>query len=303
MTTVCHEHSGEFIDRCNSFDIIQCKQCGFIHITPLPAEEELHRIYSEEYYTVEKPLFIVQQQEDIDWWRTIFDDRYAYLEEHLGHAERTILDIGCGPGFFLQRGAERGWQGVGVEPSRQASAHARSLGCEVHTLFLQQAVAGLSERRFNAIHMSEVLEHVPNPLNVCETAYRMLEPGGIMCVVVPNDFNPLQSILHEQQGNHPYWLAPPHHINYFTFDSMSQLLQTVGFSIVRRTSMFPMELFLLMGDNYIGNETLGRSCHAKRKRLDIALSNNASTKLFRQELYELMSKYSIGREMVIYAAK
>jgi len=303
MTVARQEHYGELIDRCTSHDIIKCEKCGFIHISPLPSDEELHRIYTEEYYTIEKPLFITQQHEDINWWRTIFDDRYDYLEKQLGNVARTILDIGCGPGFFLQRGEERGWQGVGVEPSRQAFVHARSLGCEVHNLFLHQAVAKLSGRRFNAIHMSEVLEHVPNPKNVCETAYGMLEPGGIMCVVVPNDYNPLQSILHEQHEYHSYWLAPPHHINYFTFDSMTQLLRSVGFSILGRTSTFPMELFLLMGDNYVGNDTLGRSCHAKRKCLDIALSNNANTKRFRVELYELMSKYFIGREMVVYATK
>ncbi|MBT0663925.1 methyltransferase domain-containing protein [Geobacter pelophilus] len=302
MTIDCSNHSGEILDRSNSFDVIKCEQCGYIHITPLPTEEELNKIYGEEYYTVEKPLFIERQKEDIEWWRTIFDDRYTYLESRIGEAERTILDIGCGPGFFLQRGSERGWKGVGVEPSRQASAHAQSIGCEVHNLFLQQAEKELNGKNFNVIHMSEVLEHIPNPSEICAIAERLLNPGGILCVVVPNDYNPLQKVLRRQQEYRPYWLAPPHHINYFTFADMENLLQATGFTVIHKTAMFPMELFLLMGDNYVGNDQLGRECHGKRKRLDIALSS-AELQPFRLELYELMSRHEIGREMIIYAQK
>jgi hypothetical protein len=66
--------------------------------------------------------------------------------------------------------------------------------------------------------------------------------------------------------------------------------------------MFPMDFFLLMGDNYVGNDSLGRASHSRRKSLDIML-NEPELKDFKKEMYSLMAKHGIGREMVIYGEK
>ena len=66
------------------------------------------------------------------------------------------------------------------------------------------------------IHLSEVLEHVPVAVNICKKSYNLLSDGGIICVAVPNDYNPFQKALREKLAFEPYWLAPPHHINHFT---------------------------------------------------------------------------------------
>jgi SAM-dependent methyltransferase len=240
--------------------------------------------------------------EDIEWWNVVYDERYDFFEKNLPENRRKILDIGCGPGFFLKRGRERGWKGLGIEPSRQAAEFAKELGIEVMNCFLNKAELEKGDERFDVIHMSEVLEHVTDPISLCKSAYTLLDKGGIICIVVPNDYNPLQKVLREKLGFQPYWLAPPHHINYFTFDSLKGLLQRTGFKIMHTTSMFPMELFLLMGDNYVGNDTLGRQCHAKRKRFDI-LMNEPDLREFKKNMYKIMAKYCIGREMVVYGIK
>lgn len=54
-------------------------------------------------------------------------------------------------------------------------------------------------------------------------------------------------------------MSPPEHINYFNFESITRLLERNGFSIIEITSTFPLELFLLMGDNYIGNNEIGKT--------------------------------------------
>ena len=48
-------------------------------------------------------------------------------------------------------------------------------------------------------------------------------------------------------------------------------LTRLGFPVAERTTSFPMEAFLLMGENYVGDPALGRACHTKRKRFDLAL--------------------------------
>ncbi|MBF0506848.1 MAG: class I SAM-dependent methyltransferase [Nitrospirae bacterium] len=295
-------HKGRIIDNANGYDIIECEQCGFVHITPLPTQEDLDKIYKEEYYTTEKPLFIQRQQEDLEWWNIVYDDRYDFFEQNLSQDKRRLLDIGCGPGFFLKRGQERGWKPLGIEPSTQAVAHAKNLGIDVLNCFLDDSEIKDRGAIFDVVHMSEVLEHIPDPAALCNTAYNLLADGGIICVVVPNEYNPFQIILRDKLGFQPYWLAPPHHINYFNYDSIERLLQKSGFRILQRTAMFPMDIFLLMGDNYVGNDKVGRACHAKRKRFDLFL-NEPILIDFKKNIYKLMAEHGIGRESVLFGIK
>ena len=294
-------HSGQFIDIAAGYRVIDCGQCGFVHVLPIPSKQELEQIYREEYYTEEKPLFIKRLEEDIDWWNIIYDDRYDVLESELPPNRRTILDIGCGPGTFLRRGKERGWKVCGIEPSPVAAEYARSLGIDVIEGFFTEELKD-QIGRFNAVHLSEVLEHLPHPEEFLYQVYHILEDRGLICCVVPNDYSPIQEILRHRLGFKPYWLAPPHHINYFSFSTLKGLLERTGFKVVYKTAMFPMDLFLLMGQNYVGNDAKGRQCHAMRKNFDTMLARS-ELRGFRKALYELMAEHGVGREVVMFARK
>ncbi|MBI4949507.1 MAG: class I SAM-dependent methyltransferase [Deltaproteobacteria bacterium] len=295
-------HNGRLIDKANGYGIIECETCGFIHTDPIPSTEELERVYRDEYYKEEKPLYIERTIEDLRWWETVYDDRYEFLENELKEGRRSILDVGSGPGYFLKRGMKRGWKVLGIEPSRQASAHARTLGVEVENAFLDARLTASIGKRFDAVHLSEVLEHVPDPAEILKLAHTLLEDNGIVCCVAPNDFSPVQKTLSERLNYSHYWLAPPHHINYFNHATLSALLKRCGFSVIGSTSMFPMDFFLLMGDNYVGNDEVGRASHLRRKRLDIML-NEPELREFKKEMYGIMAKHGIGREAVIFGKK
>jgi SAM-dependent methyltransferase len=295
------EHQGEVADSVNGFDVVECQTCGFKHIVPIPTTEELKGLYHEDYYSKEKPLYFERHREDIEWWNMVYAERYEFFEQHLPPTRRRILDIGSGPGFFLKLGKERGWETVGIEPSQQAAEHARGLGLEiVNEFFTEDNVDSFST--FDVVHMHEVLEHIPDPARMLRLAYRLLNAKGLLCVIVPSDYNPLQKVLREHLGYEPWWVAPPHHINYFDFDSLERLVQCTGFKVVHKTATFPMELFLLMGDNYVGNDSLGRTCHGRRKKLELNLKLGKLDAL-KRALYATLAEYGIGREIVMLAKK
>jgi SAM-dependent methyltransferase len=249
---------------------------------------------------MERPLYIEALEKDRQWWNSVYDDRYDFLEEHLSGDKRRILDIGCGIGHFLKRGEERGWQGTGIEPSCQSSAHAKSLGLNVFNITFDEFDS--KGEKMDVVYFSEVLEHISDPKWFLEKTHSLLSDGGIVCAVVPNDYSPVQKVLREHLGFKPYWVVPSQHLNYFDFDSLEALLEKTGFSILERSAMFPMDFFLLMGDDYVMDKALGRVCHAKRKKLDLMLSE-PSLKEFKKEMYAVMSKHGVGRETVIYAVK
>jgi 2-polyprenyl-3-methyl-5-hydroxy-6-metoxy-1,4-benzoquinol methylase len=294
-------HRGIIYDFKDGFFVIDCEQCGFKHIVPIPTTEELEETYKHEYYSKEKPFYLERHKEDLDWWNIVYDERYDFFEHNYPAEKRKILDIGSGPGYFLLRGKERGWIVEGVEPSQQAAEYSRSHGLKIFEAFLDQnTIKKLG--KYDVIHMSEVLEHVPDPRELLTNVLYLLNPGGMICVSVPNDYNPFQCALRVECGYEPWWVAPPHHINYFDFDSLTSLLQKVGYNIVRKEASFPMELFLLMGDNYVGNDSLGRECHGRRKRYEQALVNSGLLKL-KKLIEQLYSECSIGRIAIIFAVR
>ena len=296
-----NDHEGIIAASANGFDVIDCQQCGFKHIVPIPTEDELEKAYRHDYYTQEKPLYIERYSEDLDWWNFVYTHRYDIFEQHLDARQRCLLDIGSGPGFFLLNGHKRGWKVKGIEPSLQATEHSHGLGLEViNGFFSEQTSEELGI--FDVINMGEVLEHIPNPFALLRLVYQKLSDNGLVCAIVPNDFNPFQIVLREHLGFNPWWVAPPHHINYFDFDSLSNLLSRCGFEVVHKEATFPIDMFLLMGDNYVGNDDVGRVCHKKRMNFEKSMYQSGKVKLM-EEIYSKFADLCIGREIIMIARK
>ncbi len=301
-TTIAWQgHEGKRLAHVKGYDVIDCAACGFRHALPLPEPLQLEQAYREQYYAEEKPTFLSHAGEDQAWAELAQNDRLEIFEHILAPSRRSLLDIGSGPGFFLRTAKARGWQVMGIEPSRQAAAHARSLGVAVtEGFFNAESAPGLG--CFDVVHLNNVLEHVPDPGGILTLAHERLNSGGVICVNVPNDFSAFQLAGRGAVGASEWWVAPPHHLNYFDFDSMSLLLTRLGFTVIERTTSFPMEAFLMMGENYTNDPQLGRACHNKRKRFDLALEA-AGLRETRRAFYRALAQAGIGREAVVIAVK
>jgi len=59
-----------------------------------------------------------------------------------------------------------------------------------------------------------------------------------------------------------------------------------------------MELFLLMGDNYVDNPEVGKQCHQKRVNFELSIP-----KELRRNLYNKLAELGLGRDCIIYARK
>ena len=294
-------HYGPRLAAREKHDIIDCAHCGFKHAIPLPDAEAMERAYRQNYYAEEKPNFLAHAAEDQDWFALSQTDKLESLERLLPASRRRLLDIGCGPGFFLSTAKARGWEVHGIEPSAQAAAYARSLGVTVTEGFFG-AQSARSLGHFDAITLTNMLEHVPDPLAIMTAAGELLAPGGALCIGVPNDFSPLQLAGRAAVNAGDWWVAPPHHLNYFDFDSLEALLRKQGLSPVERMTSFPMEAFLMMGENYTADQGLGRACHNKRKRFDMAFEA-AGLRETRRAFYRALAGAGLGREAVVIAVK
>jgi SAM-dependent methyltransferase len=146
-----------------------------------------------------------------------------------------------------------------------------------------------------------VLEHVRDPIGLIEEARSLLVPGGLLLLISPNDFNPLQMTLWKQLGFQPWWVNPKHHLNYFDTGSAGRFLKARRFEILHLETSYPLENFLLAGRNYVGNPALGRECHNERKAFETSLFRHDKPRL--QALAASWAAQGIGREFIILGKK
>lgn len=291
-----NNHTGNLIATKDDYDLIECETCDYSHIIPIPNQELLKKFYNEHFYDVQKPDYFEKQKQDLDWWNLVYSERYQLFDEHLNSGGKRLLDVGCGPGFFMKFGEELGWDTLGIEPSSKIVDQARSLGLNViHSNFDEKNSLDLG--KFDVIHMQGVMEHLSDPIKTINLCFKLLKPGGIFCTVVANDHNPLQQIIRKTTDTPLWWFVPPEHINYFTISSIRKMGLRTGFKESDITTTFPIDLFLLMGDNYIGNDGLGRVCHNKRKSLEFAFKKANMLKL-KKEIYKNLSKLDLGRDII-----
>ena len=301
------KHTGKIIRKYGRFQIINCKNCKFIHINPIPTNEELENFYENDYYQKTKPNYITGNEKDIEYQNYTFDEKLDFLEKKFTKKTRRILDIGSGPGFFLRRAKKRGWKVLGIEPSPIASKYSEKQKIPTIQKFFHDV--NVKEcGKFDAIHTFDVLEHVNDPISVLKKSYSLLKKGGIIIIEVPNDFNPLQKIIQKSFKKKEYWVTDSSkskkfdHINYFDFSSISKLVEKSGFKIILKESTFPLEFFILMGHDYIKNPKLGKKIHLERVKFEENFKNCNSNKIKRL-LYQKFAEVGIGRTAIIYAKK
>ena len=101
-----------------------------------------------------------------------------------------VLDIGCGTGFLLERLAERGFSGVGIDLSPESVEHARRRLAEIGADDRLTAVVGSAYEPpagpYDLIALTDVLEHLEDP-RACLAALRaQMAPGALLVISTPN---------------------------------------------------------------------------------------------------------------------
>ncbi len=299
-------HKGKTLYKSEKCEVINCTSCGFAHVNPLPKQTDLEDFYEKKFYQNVKTSYFDDYERDHDWWKLNYTELLNTMEElHKAspkqkNKKRMLLDIGSGPGLFLNTADKLGIDAMGIEPSLQAYKYSKKkYKCNV----VNSTIEGLKgyNKKFDFIHSSLVLEHILDPLAFVEKSKAMLAPNGLFCIIVPNDFNPVQTIIHSL-GKPQWWVSPFEHLNYFNRKSLRRLFEKAGMEVVYENVTFPIDLFLLMNQDYLTDPVVGKACHLMRKDFEFNIEKSKSEK-FKKDLYKAFSKLGIGRELIIIARK
>lgn len=269
---------------------------------------DLKEYYAEEYYKETRKRYYekVETTNDIElppipdneWLQQIYSEILEKIEGYNGNEFKSLIDIGCGHGSFLMCAKSKGWSVTGIEPSDEACSYLAKQNIRGFNGTIKEYIEHCEKIKVGCVTLNNVLEHIENPEAVLQDVYELLEENGILSIKVPNEFNALQEVANGFVKNKNWWVSIPDHVNYFDMKSLCRIVELAGFEIMERTCDFPMELFLLMGENYVDDGKVGQGCHEKRKLLETYMP-----KSLKDNWYQQMAALGMGRNIIVYARK
>ena len=190
---------------------IVCPACGAATTNPWPGEDDLRAAYG-------------------DWYRPESGRRFAPLGDALLSRTRAaqagrideiapdgpILDVGAGEGVLIDALRARGREVMGLEPDPR------------HPDIVDRSIQDV-EGEWAAVVFWHSLEHLPHPGAAIREASRLLIPGGVIVVAVPNN----ESLQAKAFGDEWLHLDIPRHLVHLPARSLKAGLRENGFDIER----------------------------------------------------------------------
>lgn len=207
----------------NSIRIVRCESCRFMFQNPRKPESPDINL-SKNYY---HPNFLISENAHMK----LFEEKY---NEFLSHRRPgKILDIGCATGSFLRVMKNNGWQVSGIDVSEWACDYSKSQGLQnIFCTTIENAL--FDNESFDAVNMNHTLEHVHDPIKTLTEVYRVLKPGGLLLIEVPNErlFPYNYKLINALMPKHlPRRNTPHSHFCLFTTRTLKKNLEMSGFKI------------------------------------------------------------------------
>ena len=236
----CKDH---FLSQEN-FKIIKCKNCGFKFINPRPDQNEIGKYYqSEEYISHsgnKKGLvnFVYQIVKNYT-----IPKKFILINKY--SKGKTILDVGCATGEFLNLFKLRKWKTYGIEPNEKARDFAiKNLGLDV---FEENEIKKFENNNFDVITMWHVLEHVHNLNERVGEIKRILKNDGILFLALPNPES------FDAKYYKEYWAGydVPRHLYQFNNMNVKELFDKFDMKIIQKIPMkFDAFYISLLSEKY-----------------------------------------------------
>lgn len=166
------------------YSYVSCCNCGLIYTNPRPTYNQhfIDAAYSS-YYQYAENLQLSDLNNINESSLKMFEQEVEYITGY-DKERKAVLDIGSGMGTFLLAAKKYYKYAAGLDVSvKMAEFVEKNVGVKVR---VKQYEDFLPEEKFTLIHMSHVLEHVPNPNEWISHSRDVLAPGGILVINVPN---------------------------------------------------------------------------------------------------------------------
>lgn len=202
----------------DSYQVVECNQCGLSYINPRPLEDTLKEKYGGDYslgYIAKKTSKRKRAKKIVG--------RIIKIKK-----EGRFLDIGCSAGFILEAARENGFETYGVDISPHGLRHAReALQLNVVGGFLQDI--HFPNGFFDVIVMYDVIEHLPDPTKTLREINRIIKSDGLIEIWTPNMGHRRAKRMGKEW---PHIISD--HLYYFSLETLGKMLEKVGLYIFKK---------------------------------------------------------------------
>ncbi|MBM3918861.1 MAG: class I SAM-dependent methyltransferase [Sphingomonadales bacterium] len=224
------------------FAVVCCGECGLWYTNPRPDQVNIGSYYQSDDYVshtgADAPGLINAMYR---WVRQYtIGVKKKQVERWGGHIQRRLLDVGCGTGEFASHMSSSGWDVLVVEPDPATAERARRLhGLKVNN----EEWLKITNDQFGVVTMWHVLEHVHDLRTHVNCLHKLIMPGGLFVVAVPN---PMST---DAQHYKQHWAAwdVPRHLYHFRPNMLRKFVEAFGFECLSTRPMIfdPMYVSIL----------------------------------------------------------
>jgi SAM-dependent methyltransferase len=203
------------LDREHEFAVVRCGDCRHVYVNPRLKRAINDDIYARYWRSPEPPQV-----------RTSEYGGYVCRQLAALRPLGELLDFGCGWGSVLNAARLAGWRATGIEVDERKVTFCHEQGLSAHygDLLDQPFPA----EQFDAAIAEQVFEHLYTPVEYMRELHRVLKPGGVLYVAVPN-FGGIEAKLKRARWD---LVHPVSHVRYFDRASLANLGERCGFDVV-----------------------------------------------------------------------
>jgi SAM-dependent methyltransferase len=231
------------------FPVMKCQECGFRFTQDYPDEKDIGRYYESEDYISHSNTSKGFSNKLYRLARNLMLRRKLFIVNKITVKKRgSLLDIGSGTGHFANTMKRGGWQVKGVEINEKARNFSKAnFGLDISG---PEDIPSLQTSGFDCITLWHVLEHFHDPFKYASEISRLLKPGGVCVIALPNS----SSFDAEHFGK--FWAAydVPRHLWHFNPVTFRRFADKAGFK-VEKTLTLPLDLFYIsiLSEKYSGS--------------------------------------------------
>lgn len=230
------------------FELVKCQVCRFAITQDFPSEDVVGKYYNVPDYISHSDTHegIINKLYHIARGIAL-KSKAKTITKHSAKDASTLLDIGCGTGYFLNKMKEKKWIVTGIEKDDGARKYAKDkfdLNTHTHDYLFQ-----LAEKKKDVITMWHVLEHVEKLNATLSKIHEVLKDNGTAVIALPNK----ESL--DAKAYKDKWAAydVPRHLWHFSPNDFELLANKHNFKLVEIKPMYFDAFYIsMLSEKYKG---------------------------------------------------